>query len=336
LSWIATFGLILVSRQAILGLEMYVRSKGYGSQRTAVIGEGKFAQSVAQRIRKHPSYGLSFIRYISGKSVAGIREIIKREQIRIVFVADKTISREKLVELAAVCTEAGVQLTTMPDIFQILTTSPTVENIDGLPMISLKQTAFNPFNRALKRGFDFVLSLMGIIIFSPLILAIAIFIKLLSPGPVLYKQERVGRKGEIFNLYKFRTMVPDAEKHSGPVLATADDPRKTLLGRVLRRTNLDELPQLINILKGEMSFVGPRPERPYFVETYKTFIPKYMERHRIKPGLAGWAQLHGGYGMPAEEKIKYDLYYIENWSLLLDIKIILKYIQIAFTFQRTN
>jgi lipopolysaccharide/colanic/teichoic acid biosynthesis glycosyltransferase len=131
-------------------------------------------------------------------------------------------------------------------------------------------------------------------------------------------------------------MVPDAEKYTGPVLAAINDPRKTLLGRFLRATNLDELPQLFNILKGDMSFVGPRPERPIFVEEFKGIIPKYMERHNIRPGLAGWAQLQGGYHMPAEEKIKYDLYYVENWSFLLDIKILLKYVQIAFTFQRRN
>ena len=176
--------------------------------------------------------------------------------------------------------------------------------------------------RFAKRVTDILLSSLGLLVFSPLILAAALSIKLTSRGPVLYRQRRVGRDGKVFLLYKFRSMRDGAELETGPVLAQKDDPRKTPVGRILRRLHLDEIPQLINILKGDMSMVGPRPERPIFVEEFSKRIPHYVARHKIKPGLAGWAQVHGGYMAPPEEKISYDLYYMRNWSLFFDWKII--------------
>jgi exopolysaccharide biosynthesis polyprenyl glycosylphosphotransferase len=343
LAWPISFTLLALARQIILRIELLMRSRGYGARRAAIIGSDQLAELVAARIKGNPSYGINFVGFINGghpESLGPLSELaalVARHRIELLFVADKKLDRDKLAELAAFCDEKGIALGTIPDIFQILTTSPSVEDIEGLPMVTLKQTRFTPLNRSIKRAFDITLSLLGIIIFSLPMLLIALLIKIFSPGgPVIYAQERVGHGGQIFNLLKFRTMIPDAEAKTGPVLSSGDDPRKTPLGKILRATNLDELPQLFNILKGDMSFVGPRPERPVFVNEYKKVIPKYMERHKIRPGLAGWAQLHGGYHMPAEEKIKYDLYYIENWSFLLDIKIILKYIQIAFTFQRRN
>ena len=343
ISWPISFILIMVLREIILKIELWARAKGYGSKRAAIIGAKALAKSVAQRIKDHPSYGVQFLGFIGedGKEVLGkldnLDQIVKKHKIQVLYVADKTFTRNRLAELAAFCDQNGIALGTIPDIFEILTTSPAVEDIEGVPIVSLKETRFTPVNRFIKRRFDILLSLFGIIIFSIPMAIISILIRVTSPrGPAIYQQERVGRREKIFKLYKFRTMIPNAEEGTGPVLAREDDPRKTPLGRFLRATNLDELPQLFNILKGDMSFVGPRPERPVFVKEFKNIIPKYMERHKIRPGLAGWAQLHGGYHMPAEEKIKYDFYYIENWSLLFDIKIILKYIQIAFTFQRRN
>jgi exopolysaccharide biosynthesis polyprenyl glycosylphosphotransferase len=339
LSWPISIVFITICRLTILRLEMFARSRGWGGKRAAIIGQGELAKSVAEKIKENPSYGIQFIRYINNNNIspANLSMIVNDNKIQMLFVADPALDREKLTELAAFCDNAGIELGTIPDVFQILTTSPTVENIAGIPTITLKQTSFTTLNRLLKRAFDISLALFGLIIFSIPIFMIILLIKIFSPGgTAIYSQERVGRGEKIFNLLKFRTMIPDAEAKTGPILATGDDPRKTPIGRILRTTNLDELPQLINILRGDMSFVGPRPERPVFVEEFKQLIPKYMERHRIRPGLAGWAQLHGGYHMPAGEKIKYDLYYIENWSFLLDIKIILKYIQIAFTLQRRN
>ncbi len=335
--------LLAFVRQVVFRVELFARAKGYAGRKSVIIGSGKYAESVAEKIKKHPSYGVFFAGFVGSKGKENLGElddlegIIDRNGINVVYVADPELSRDDLARLADICDGKGVALGTLPDIFQILTTSPTVEDIEGVPVVHLKKIQLSPFNRFLKRTFDILLALFGIMIFSVPMLLIALLIKLTSPGPVIYVQRRVGKGGKFFRLYKFRTMVHKAEKGMGAVLATADDPRKTLFGRILRSTNLDELPQLFNILKGDMSFVGPRPERPVFVSRFKTDIPKYMDRHKINVGLGGWAQMQdGGYDMPAEEKLKYDLYYMENWSLLLDIKILLKCVEIAFTRKRIN
>jgi exopolysaccharide biosynthesis polyprenyl glycosylphosphotransferase len=190
------------------------------------------------------------------------------------------------------------------------------------------------WNRILKRGFDVTFSLCALIIALPVMALIAVVIKLTSPGPVFYIQERIGLDGTSFPLIKFRSMRIDAEKSTGPVWNTKDDSRTTVIGRILRRTSLDELPQLFNVLSGQMSIVGPRPERPFFVEQFKSNVPKYLERHRVKTGMTGWAQVNGLRGdVPIEDRTKYDIYYVENWSLVLDIKIILKTIR-AVIFAR--
>ena len=342
MSWPISFALLAVSRQIILRLELWSRAKGFVSKRVAIIGTGALAKSLAERMKDNPSYGFNLVGFIgeNGGEVLGhveeISKIVAEHNIQMLYVADRSFTRQKLTDLAEFCSQEGIALGSIPDIFQILTTSPVVGDIEGLPIISLRQTPFTVLNRFIKRTFDVVGSLVGIIVFSIPMLLIVIFMKIFSPGPIIYAQARVGRRGKNFDLYKFRTMVPDAEKHTGPVLSHDDDPRKTLIGRILRRSNLDELPQLFNILKGDMTFVGPRPERPEFVNEFKQMIPKYMERHQIRPGIAGLAQFQGSYHTPAEEKIKYDLYYIENWSFLLDIKIILKCLQVAFSFKRKN
>ena len=334
--------LLALSRELVLRIEIVARSKGFGGKRAAIIGSGELAQTVADKIRQHPSYGINFAGFIGdgNKEVLGnideLESIVARYNIQTIYVADKAYTRERLAELADFCDQKNIVFGTIPDVFQILTNSPSVEDIDGLPIVTLRQTKYTMLSRVIKRVFDVVLSLFGIIIFFIPMILIYFLIKFTSQGVVIYAQARVGRNGKPFKLYKFRTMISGAEHKTGPVLATDDDTRKTPIGKILRATNLDELPQLFNILKGDMSFVGPRPERPFFVEQFRLFIPKYMERHKIRPGLAGWAQFHGGYNMPAEEKIKYDLYYIENWSFLLDIKIILSYLWIAFTLQRRN
>ncbi|MFA5097279.1 MAG: sugar transferase [Candidatus Margulisiibacteriota bacterium] len=344
ISWAFALVLILISRQIVLRLEVWARGRGFGARRCVIIGSGDLARSLEAKIKEHPSYGIHFVGFVGepGDKVLGglnrLDKIIDEHRIQSVFVSDPSISRDTLTELADLCDQKEVSLGSLPDIFQILTTSPAVEDIEGFPMVGFKRVKLTPFNRMVKRTFDVFAALAGLAVFGIPMLLIAALIKVTSPGgPAIYVQKRVGLKGKIFRLYKFRTMVPNAEKLSGPVLATENDPRKTPFGAFLRSTNLDELPQLFNILKGDMSFVGPRPERPIFVSKFKEMVPKYMERHRIKPAIAGWAQLQsGGYDMPPEEKIKYDLYYIENWSLMLDIKIVLKCAQIAFTRRRAN
>jgi len=339
LSWPITFFAIALVRGVILKFELTLRKKGYGNLNAAIIGSDDFARSVADRIEQHPSYGVRFIGFIGeskyrclGK-LEDLMGVVSNHKIKFLYVTDKKMSRKKLLELAAFCDENRLYLGTIPDVFQILTTSPNIENITGLPIVSLRSSRLTPFSLLLKRFFDIFFALFFFFILFIPILLITFLIKLVSPdGPVIYKQERVGMGGRVFFLYKFRTMVPHAEKNTGPVFAQKADPRNIKFGSLLRYTRFDEIPQIINILKGDMSFVGPRPERPVFVHEYSKNIPKYFERHKIMPGLAGWAQLHGGYHMPAEEKIKYDLYYIENWSLLLDLKISLRCLQIVLSF----
>jgi exopolysaccharide biosynthesis polyprenyl glycosylphosphotransferase len=199
----------------------------------------------------------------------------------------------------------------------------SVGELSGLPLLNLRDVALRGWKLTLKRAIDLIGSATGLVLLSPLMFLIAILIKLDSPGPALYTQERMGLDGKRFYLFKFRTMRADAEAH-GPGWTRPDDPRRTRLGAFLRRTNLDELPQLINVLLGDMSLVGPRPERPIYVEEFRKRIPRYMERHREKAGITGWAQVNGLRGDTSiEERTKYDLWYIENWSVWLDIKIIL-------------
>jgi exopolysaccharide biosynthesis polyprenyl glycosylphosphotransferase len=211
------------------------------------------------------------------------------------------------------------------DLLDIMVQQFELESIDGLNLIKIKESPLNyAYNRFLKRMMDIIGSLLGIILLSPIFFIISILIKLTSKGPVFFSQERVSEGGKTFKIYKFRTMYHNAEKDTGPVFARPNDQRCTKIGKFLRRYNLDELPQLFNVLKGEMSLVGPRPERPHFVNQFKEEIPRYMSRHHIKSGITGWAQVNGlRQNSSIEERIKYDLYYLENWSLWFDLKIIL-------------
>ena len=219
--------------------------------------------------------------------------------------------------------EETVDVKLAPDILQYISLSGGVEDFEGIPIISLTESPMYGWNRALKFVFDFIFSIVFLTIASPVMIAVAIAIKLESEGPVIYSQRRMSLDGNPFTLYKFRSMKTGAEDNTGAVWATKDDDRKTKIGEFIRKTSLDEFPQLFNVLQGQMSLVGPRPERPEFVEKFKSDIPKYMLRHKVKSGITGWAQVNGWRGSTSlVKRIEYDLYYIENWSLLLDIKII--------------
>ncbi len=248
------------------------------------------------------------------------------EQVNEVILADPSLSHEKVLELVLACERNMVNFKIVADIFRILTSNVALQVVGDVPILGIGRWPLDIFwNRALKRIEDIGGSLVGLIIASPIILLAAILVKHSSPGPVLYRQERCGEKGKTFTLYKLRTMADNAERQSGPVWAAEGDPRRTPVGSFLRRHNLDELPQLWNVLKGDMSLVGPRPERPHFVEQFKETIGRYMSRHLFKPGLTGWAQVNGLRGNTSiEARINYDLYYLENWSLALDFKILLK------------
>jgi exopolysaccharide biosynthesis polyprenyl glycosylphosphotransferase len=213
-----------------------------------------------------------------------------------------------------------------------MTSRVRIRELEGIPFIPIKHVPLSSWNAVLKRGFDIVVAVLLIILLSPLFAVTALLIRLTSPGPVFYIQERVGLDGVSFPLIKFRSMRTDAERQTGPVWAQKQDPRATPIGRFLRRFSIDELPQLVNVLRGDMSLVGPRPERPHFVQQFRREVPKYMDRHRVRSGMTGWAQVNGLRGSEAsiEERTKLDIYYIENWSLIFDLKIIFKTVRAVF------
>ena len=265
---------------------------------------------------------------IDAKHLGGIENfegILKEIGPDEVILSDLEIPKKKIVAMILEAEKRMVSFKIVADLFDVLIQQFEIENIDGLNLIRIKESPLNhAYNRFLKRGVDFFGSLFGIIVLSPLLAIVALIVKMDSMGAVIFSQERVTEGGSIFKVYKFRTMRPDAEAKTGPVFTQEGDERCTKIGKFLRCYNIDELPQLFNVLKGDMSLVGPRPERPYFVDQFKDGIPRYMSRHHIKAGMTGWAQVNGlRQGTPIEERVKYDLYYAENWSIWFDLKVIL-------------
>ncbi|MEE9186928.1 MAG: sugar transferase, partial [Bacteroidota bacterium] len=253
---------------------------------------------------------------------------IRRHSTDIVLIALASGEHPRLVEIVRRCEGLNVEFMMVPDMLEMMTSRVRLKEIEGIPFLRIKDIPMTAWNRILKRTFDVIISVLVLVVTSPLLLLSALLIKLTSKVPAFYKQDRVGLDGQTYQVLKLRTMRVDAESETGPVWAKKDDPRVLGIGRILRRFSIDELPQLINVLKGEMSIVGPRPERPLFVEQFKDQIPKYLDRHRVKTGITGWAQVNGLRGDTSiDERTKYDVYYIENWSLVFDIKIILKTIK---------
>ncbi len=258
-------------------------------------------------------------------SIENFEEVLTESKPDEVILSDLEIPKKKIIAMILESEKRLVAFKIIADLFDILIQQFEIENVDGLNLIRIKESPLNhAYNRFLKRGMDFFGTCLGLIILSPIFAIIGLIVKLDSRGPVLFSQERVTEGGRIFKIYKFRTMCQEAEAKTGPVFAQENDERCTKIGKFLRSYNIDELPQLFNIFKGDMSLVGPRPERPYFVDQFKDDIPRYMSRHHIKAGMTGWAQVNGlRQGTPIESRVKYDLYYAENWSIWFDIKIIL-------------
>ncbi|HOQ97525.1 MAG TPA: undecaprenyl-phosphate glucose phosphotransferase [Anaerolineae bacterium] len=306
--------------------------------RVLVVGAGDVGRMIAERIRQTPRLGYEVVGFADDtpgrRSAAGLpvlgpkaalKQLIRSEKVDEVVIALPEASHEEMLNLIYECEHERVLVRVFPDVFQIIASELSISDLNGLPMLTVRDVALRGWRLALKRGMDVVGSTIMLIVLSPLFMFIALLIKMDSPGPVFYSQVRMGLDARPFPVLKFRSMRVGAEDQTGAVWATRDDPRKTRLGNLLRRSSIDELPQLINVLLGDMSLVGPRPERPVFVEQFRQVVPGYMDRHRAKAGLTGWAQVNGLRGDTSiVERTKYDLYYVENWSLLLDIKILIR------------
>ncbi|MCK9573955.1 MAG: sugar transferase [Candidatus Omnitrophica bacterium] len=257
-------------------------------------------------------------------SIDNFNDILDKYKPDEIILSDLEIPRKAIINLILESEKRLVTFKIVADLFDIMIQKFEIESVDGLNLIKFKESPLNfAYNRFLKRSIDILGSFSGIILLSPVFFIISLAIKATSRGPIFFSQERISEEGKVFKIHKFRSMYQGAESKTGPVFVKKDDGRCTLIGKFLRKYNLDEIPQLYNVLWSEMSLVGPRPERPFFVEQFKDDIPRYMSRHHIKSGITGWAQIHGlRQGTPIEERVKYDLYYAENWSIWLDLKII--------------
>ena len=327
-----------LSRNLIrLGLRQ-MRSKGYNQKHVLLVGYSRAAEEYIDRILANPQWGYK-VRGIlddhieAGTEYKGIKVLGRIANLMVILPQNHldeiaiTLGLNeyyRLEQIVALCEKSGVHTKFIPDYNRIIPTKPYTEDILGLPVINIRYVPLsNTFNALIKRIMDLGGALAAIVLFSPVMLFSVIMIKLTSPGPLIYKQERVGLHNRNFMMYKFRSMdvqPPEEEKKAWTV---EDDPRVTNFGKFMRKTSIDELPQLFNVLRGEMSLVGPRPERPFFVEKFREEIPRYMIKHQVRPGLTGWAQVNGYRGNTSiRKRIEYDLYYIENWTIGLDIKIL--------------
>lgn len=313
--------------------------KGWGRRRVVVVGTGDIARMIVQKILWTPELGYDLVGVVANngdnaKALLGVpivgramklAEIIDDHGVEEVVIAlPEETSHQEILWLISECERGRVTIRVYPDLFQIMAGPVSIGEMGGMPLLTVRDIAQTGWRRVAKRALDVAGAMVGLVFFSPFMLSLAVLIRLESPGPVFYVQERMGLDARPFPILKFRSMREDAEKE-GPGWTRPDDPRRTRVGSFLRSTNLDELPQFINVLLGDMSLVGPRPERPVYVEQFRRSIPRYMERHREKAGLTGWAQVNGLRGDTSiAERTKYDLWYIENWSLLLDIKIIIR------------
>jgi Undecaprenyl-phosphate glucose phosphotransferase len=335
LFWATSIVGVAFSRAVFREALRVLRRRGYNRRYAVVVGSGEPAAEVLRVLRRRPDVGIQVLGVLADKREApaearwlggleDIRAVLDRGDVDIVFIA---LPHEDSPRLTRVLHEIGddpVAIHLVPDVFGLASLRGGVEEFETIPIIHLRESPLYGWNRVAKRAMDLVLGTAALLAAAPLLGAIALALKATSPGPVLYRQERMGLDGHRFRMLKFRTMRVDAEAGSGPVWATPDDPRRTTLGAVLRRWSLDELPQLVNVLRGDMSLVGPRPERPSFVEEFRRRVPGYMLRHKVKAGITGWAQVNGWRGNTSiEKRIEYDLYYIERWSLGLDVKILL-------------
>ena len=341
--WLLSIAAVWLARGTFREALRFARRRGYNLRYAVVVGDGELAATVVSRLAARTDVGIEVLGVVGDdkEGMGGARRLGGYSDLRAVLdahVVDHVILalvHEDYGRLGGLLEAVGdepVTIHVVPDLFRFASLRGGVEEFEGMPFIHLRDSPLHGWSQVTKRVFDLVFSCALLIGLAPVLLLLALGVKLTSRGPVLYRQERMGLDGQRFRMLKLRTMRVDAEAGTGPIWATEDDPRRVPYGALLRRLSLDELPQFVNVLRGEMSVVGPRPERPFFVEQFRRTVPGYMLRHKVKSGVTGWAQVNGLRGNTSlEKRIQYDLEYIERWSLWLDVKIIaLTVVRIVF------
>lgn len=315
----------ICSRLVIQYMLRKMRSQGFNQKHIILVGNSRATEQYLDRIQRNPQWGYQVFAIIEDDYKARLEAILKEHTLDEIVITIGMHEYGILESIVDVCEKSGVHTKFIPDYGNVIPTRPQIEDIQGVPVINIRRVPLNtPVNRIIKRMVDIFGALVALILFLPVMLVTAIMIKTSTHGPVIFKQERVGLQNKTFCMYKFRSMIVQDEESEKKAWSTKNDSRVTPIGRFIRKTSIDELPQLLNVLKGEMSLVGPRPERPQFVEKFRDEIPRYMIKHQVRPGLTGWAQINGYRGDTSiKKRIEYDLYYIENWTLGLDIKIII-------------
>ena len=336
------YGINIVAETVLRNVIRYIlrdmRRRGFNQKHILLVGYSRAAEEYIDRIITNPQWGYTvqgiLDDHVEPKTVykgipvigeiSGLTSILQENHLDEIAITLGLDEYYRLEEIVGLCEKSGVHTKFIPDYNNIIPTRPYTEDILGLPVINIRHVPLtNNFLALIKRLIDIVGSVCGIVLASPVMLLTCLLIKITSPGPLIYKQERVGLHNKTFQMYKFRSMEVQKESEEKKAWTTKDDPRVTGIGKLMRRTSIDELPQLFNILKGDMSLVGPRPERPFFVEKFREEIPRYMVKHQVRPGLTGWAQVNGYRGDTSiRKRIEYDLYYIENWTLGFDVKIL--------------
>jgi exopolysaccharide biosynthesis polyprenyl glycosylphosphotransferase len=334
--WLLMVISVSLGRIIIRSIQRNLLEKGIGLRNTLIVGDGEKAFNLKEMIGKYHQLGYKILGFISMDegnvikdgtlgNLVNIPNIIKKNEVTEILIALEPNEKEKLIDVIRYCTEEKVNMKILPDMYEIVSGMAKTNQIYGVPLIEVMPDIMSPAGKLTKRIIDVIISLFTLLFSFPFLIVVAVIIKLTSKGPVLYRQERVGRKGQEFIMFKFRSMNMNSEEY-GPEWAGENDPRITKTGRILRKLYIDEIPQMLNVLKNEMSLIGPRPERPYFVEQLKKEIPYYYKRLSVKPGITGWAQIKHKYDSSLEDvktNVQYDFYYIENMSLKLDFKIMI-------------
>lgn len=312
-----------VSRYLIRTILWKMRKQGLNQKHILMIGESQMAEQYMDRLRENPKWGYQVFAHL--KDEEKLERILEGNELDEVVIALRAEDYGKLERIVDVCEKAGVHTKMIPDFGNVISTRPYIEDVQGIPVIHVRRVPLNIMrNRVAKRAVDLIGATVAIILFSPVMLLTVLVVALTEEGSVIYRQERVGLHNQVFYMYKFRSMIMQDEEKEKAEWSTRNDPRITPVGKLIRRTSIDELPQLFNVLKGEMSLVGPRPERPQFVQKFRDEIPRYMVKHQVRPGMTGWAQINGYRGDTSiEKRIEYDLYYIENWTMVFDMKILI-------------